>query len=90
MTYVLGMDNSLTAVTSLGNQPVKISRHSFGPAIQAGFDVNLKNGWLLNFDVKKVWFDTDVTVNVNGGGWNKIDTLHVDPAVISIGIGKRF
>jgi len=89
--YVLGMDRSLTAhSTALGNQPIRIERNMFGPALQAGFDVNLTDKWLINFDVKKVWFDTDVKLNVSGTGWKKIDSLDIDPWVMSIGVGKKF
>lgn len=88
--YVLGMDRRLTARTALGNEPIHIDRDMFGPALQAGFDVNLTDKWLVNFDVKKVWFDTDVKLNVNGTGWKKIDSLDIDPWVVSIGIGKKF
>lgn len=77
--------------------PIHISRNAFGPAIQAGFDVNLPDRWLLNFDVKKIWFDTKVTVDTsnttpltNLSGWKKIDQLDIDPWVISIGFGKKF
>ncbi|MDO9149776.1 MAG: OmpW family outer membrane protein [Methylotenera sp.] len=90
LSYVRAMDNGLKARTAIGDQPIRIDRNSWGPAIQAGFDVNLKDGWLVNFDVKKIWFDTDVKLNVNGGGWNKIDKLHVDPLVVSVGFGKKF
>lgn len=90
LTYVRAMDNSLKARTALGNEPIRIDHNSWGPALQAGFDVNLTDKWLINFDVKKVWFDTDVKLNVNGGGWKKIDSLDIDPLVVSIGIGKKF
>jgi outer membrane protein len=90
LSYLRAMDNGLKARTAIGDQPIRIDRNSWGPAIQAGFDVNLKDGWLVNFDVKKIWFDTDVKLNVNGGGWNKIDKLHVDPLVVSVGFGKKF
>jgi len=90
LSYIRAMDNSLTAFTALGNEPIRIDHNSWGPAIQAGFDVNLQDRWLVNFDVKKVWFDTDVKLNVNGGGWKKIDSLDIDPWVISVGFGKKF
>lgn len=95
VTYVRAMDNSLTAHTALGNLPIRIDHNSWGPAIQAGFDVNLKDRWLVNFDVKKIWFDTDVEVNSLGAaglpvGYKKIDSLDVDPWVISVGFGKKF
>ena len=93
LSYVRAMDNGLTATTPTvgGTQPIRISRNSFGPAIQAGFDYNLPDSkWLVNFDVKKIWFDTKVELNVNGGGWKKIDQLDIDPWVVSVGFGRKF
>jgi len=58
----------------------------FGPALQAGIDYNLQDKWLLNVDVKKIWFSTDV----NAVGLGKIDNLDVDPWVVSFGVGKKF
>ena len=53
VSYVRMMDNGLTADTIGGNRPIRVDRSNWGPAIQAGFDINLKDGWLINFDVKK-------------------------------------
>jgi len=100
-SYVRAMDRSLNANVDgrpLGagasvNLPIHIERNSFGPAIQVGFDYNLENRWLLNFDVKKIWFGTDVTVDttaIGAPGWKKIDSLDVDPWVVSVGFGKKF
>ena len=85
VSYVRAMDNGLQGATL----PIRISRNSFGPAIQAGFDYNLPGRWLINVDVKKIWFDTKVEANV-GGTWTKIDQLGVDPWVVSVGFGKKF
>jgi outer membrane protein len=97
LTYVRAMDRNLTAQlgTELGTRSIHIDRNSWGAALQAGFDVNLQDKWLVNFDVKKLWFDTDVTLNTlnladTGNGYKKIDSLDVDPWVISVGIGKKF
>ncbi|TAH32481.1 MAG: OmpW family protein, partial [Alphaproteobacteria bacterium] len=57
-----------------------------GPAIQAGVDYDLKNGWFLNFDVKKIWINTDVKIN---GGAIRAD-VDIDPWVIGFGAGFRF
>ena len=97
-SYVRAMDNNLQAEAGL---PIRISRNSWGPAIQAGFDYNLENKWLINFDVKKIWFDTKVELDgtavagggsplLNKAGWQKIDQLDIDPWVISVGFGKKF
>jgi outer membrane protein len=93
VSYVRAMDRNLTAATGLGNLPIHIERNSFGPAIQAGFDYNLENKWLINFDVKKIWFGTDVTLDttaIGSPGWKKIDSLDIDPWVVSVGFGKKF
>lgn len=92
VSYVRAMDNGLMARTSLSNSGIRIERSSWGPAIQAGFDINLTDKWLVNFDVKKIWFDTDVKINVPAlaAGYKKIDSLDIDPLVVSVGIGKKF
>jgi outer membrane protein len=85
VSYIRAMDNNL----NLGATPIRISRNSFGPAIQAGLDYNLGDKWLLNVDVKKIWFDTKVE-GQSGGVWYKIDQLDINPWVISVGFGKKF
>lgn len=93
VTYARAMDNGLTADArgaSLGTHPIRIDRSNWGAALQAGFDVNLKDGWLVNFDVKKIWIDTDVRLNLAGQGYKKIDNLDIDPLVVSVGFGKKF
>lgn len=95
VSYVRAMDNGLSASTIGGERPIRIDRNSWGPAIQAGFDVNLQDGWLVNFDVKKIWFDTDVKIDTQGlagtaAGYHKIDKLDIDPLVVSVGFGKKF
>ncbi len=88
LSYIRAMDNGLQAENGL---PIRVSRNSWGPAIQAGFDYNLENKWLINFDVKKIWFDTKVETSLNNGvTWAKIDQLDVDPWVVSVGFGKKF
>lgn len=90
VTYVRSMDKSLTAnAPGVGVFPIKIDTNMWGPAIQAGFDVNLQDKWLLNFDVKKIWVDTDVKLDL-GTGFKKIDSLDIDPWVVSVGFGKKF
>ena len=58
----------------------------FGYALQAGADVALTGPWTLNVDVKKVWFDTEATVN---GGALTSD-VNLDPLVVSVGFGRKF
>jgi outer membrane protein len=58
----------------------------FGYALQAGADIAITGPWTLNVDVKKVWFDTEATVN---GGALTSD-VNLDPLVVSVGIGRKF
>ena len=97
--FVLGMDRSLNAhVTALGvDLPIHVDRSAFGAVLQAGFDVNLQDKWLVNFDVKKIWVNTSVKLDgtaaagtLGKSGWQKIDSLDLNPLVLSIGIGKKF
>ena len=90
VSYVRAMDNGLA--TTWAGHPVAagsgihIDRNMWGPALQAGVDVNLQDKWLVNFDVKKIWFNTDVYLNPT----TKIDSLDIDPWVVSFGVGKKF
>ena len=60
--------------------------NGIGWALQAGADVGLQGPWSLNFDVKKVWFNTDASINA---GALKSD-VNLDPWVVSVGIGRKF
>lgn len=73
------------AAAALEAGTVNLKRNSWGLAVQAGVDIPLGGGWLLNADIKKVQIKTDVLVdNVNAG------TFKVDPILFGIGVGKRF
>lgn len=59
---------------------------SFGLALQAGIDYFINDRWLINLDVKKIWLNTDVSIN---GGAVTAD-VDVDPWVFGFGVGYRF
>ncbi len=62
--------------------------NSFGWALQAGVDIHLEGNWFLNVDVKKLWLNTDATVQTTLG---RFDTnVDIDPWMIGVGIGYRF
>ncbi len=42
--------------------------------------------WLLNVDVKKVWFETEASIN----GGALVSDVAIDPWVVSIGLGYKF
>ncbi|HEX2753597.1 MAG TPA: OmpW family outer membrane protein [Alphaproteobacteria bacterium] len=54
--------------------------------MQAGLDYKLDDHWMLNVDVKKIYLNTDVSVN-NGAVTADVD---LDPWVFGVGVGYRF
>jgi len=74
---------------ALAGSKIKVDNDSWGYALQAGVDFNLKDGWLINADVKYVTIDTTVKLKQTSG-WTKIDSLDINPWVFGIGIGKKF
>jgi len=93
INYTMMLDRNLkgSAGAITGNK-IKIDSDSWGWALQAGVDINLKDGWLLNADVKYVTIDTDVKLKgtATGNTWRKIDSVDINPWVIGFGIGKKF
>ncbi|MEQ9491511.1 MAG: OmpW family outer membrane protein [Alphaproteobacteria bacterium] len=60
--------------------------NGLGYALQAGFDVAIEGNWSFNADVKKVFFNTDVSIN-NGAIAADVD---LDPWILGLGVGYRF
>ena len=60
--------------------------NAFGFSLQAGVDYNLNEKWFLNFDIKKLFLKTDVTVN-NASTSNEVN---IDPLIIGLGVGMKF
>ena len=64
---------------------------SFGLALQAGVDYAINERWFLNFDVKKVWINTDVTVDFTTALGATVDAdVDINPWVIGVGAGYKF
>ncbi len=61
--------------------------NSVGPAFQVGLDMRVDDHWSLNIDIKKVFVQTDATVN--GGAVNAPD-VDLDPWIFGFGFGYRF
>jgi outer membrane protein len=63
-----------------------------GFAAQVGVDIPLEGNWFLNIDVKKVWLETDATVNLVVDSVSSPVTLDVDldPWIVGVGLGYRF
>lgn len=60
--------------------------NSFGYALQVGVDYAISDRWSANLDVKKLFLNTDVSIN--GGAINA--DVDLDPWIVGIGIGYRF
>jgi len=58
----------------------------FGWALQAGVDIPVRGNWIANFDLKKIFIDTNVDIN---SGFITAD-VDIDPWVFGGGIGYRF
>jgi outer membrane protein len=93
INYTFMLDRNLKVSSgALTGSKIKLDSDSWGYALQAGLDINLKDGWLINADIKYVTIDTDVELKnpLAGNVWTKIDSLDIDPWVFGIGIGKKF
>ena len=81
VNYTLFYNNGLNA----GGQSISIDNHSFGPAVQAGVDVQITKRLYVNADIKKIWMKTGASLNGQSLG-----TLHIDPLVVGLGVGMKF
>lgn len=81
VNYTLFYNNGLHA----GGQPISIDNHSFGPAVQAGVDVQITKRLYVNADIKKIWMKTGASL-----GGASLGTLHIDPLVVGVGLGMKF
>ena len=62
-----------------------VKKNSWGGALQVVVDYALDKNWSLNFDVKKVYIQTDVR---SFGA--KVGTFKIDPVLVGVGVGYRF
>jgi outer membrane protein len=81
LNYTLFYNNGLHA----GDTPVSIKNSSFGPALQAGIDVQVARNVFLNADIKKIWMRTSASADGASLG-----SLKIDPIVVGVGVGMRF
>lgn len=80
-----GVNYTNISAVNLANGAAGLKHNSWGLAAQAGVDVPVGGGWLLNLDVKKVQIATNVYLNGADQGKFK-----VDPLLVGVGFGKRF
>ena len=88
VNYTHSFDRKLATTAGA---PIRIDQDMFGVVAQAGVDINLGSGWLVNADVKYVTMNTSVKVSLDSGAtWVKIDDLDINPWIFGVGIGKKF
>ncbi|MBI2791278.1 MAG: OmpW family protein [Gammaproteobacteria bacterium] len=63
--------------------------NSFGGVLQAGINFNFRPQWHINLDVKKVYIDTDATVQLVAPPVLKT-SIDINPLIVGVGIGYRF
>ena len=73
---------------AVGDTDVDLS-DSFGPAVQAGVDIDVGRNLFLNVDVKWIDMDTTAKLHTEAIGRQKVK-VHLDPLVFGVGIGTRF
>ncbi|UJH67754.1 OmpW/AlkL family protein [Allomuricauda sp. SCSIO 65647] len=61
-----------------------------GFALQGGFDYMLNDKWFLNFDVKKLFLNTDATVNATTAlGATVVADVDINPWIFGVGVGVK-
>lgn len=81
--YITFFDESRSA---LPGRPKLHIDDAWGFTLQAGLDYEIRNGWYLNFDVKKTWLDADAKWK----GTNIRADVDIDPWIMTMGVGYRF
>lgn len=81
INYTYFYNNGLNA----GGEPISIKNHSFGPALQAGVDVQVAKNLFVNADIKKIWMSTDASL-----GGASLGKLNINPLVVGLGVGMKF
>jgi outer membrane protein len=62
--------------------------NAIGYALQAGIDIAINDDWAINFDIKKLWLNTDVAVQALG---TRVTTdVDIDPWLFGCGLAYRF
>ena len=67
---------------------------SIGVAVQAGADWMINDNWLINFDLRWINIESDLTATVDDGfnpaATAGLGTVKIDPLVLAINVGYRF
>ncbi len=72
---------------NLLNGAATVDNSSWGGALQIGVDIPLDKRFFLNFDLKKIWIDTDVKLTATGA---TVANFKINPLVFGMGLGMKF
>lgn len=90
----VGVSANLTLFHSINSGPVadKVSYDTaIGYGLQAGVDYEIGEGTYINFDIKRLWLSTDVTIDATtAAGAIVAADVKLNPWIFGIGIGKTF
>ena len=90
----LGASVNLTIFFGVDDGPTadKLSYDTaVGYGFQAGFDYMLNETWFVNFDFKKLFINTNVTVDATTALGAVVGAdVDINPYLIGVGIGKKF
>lgn len=86
VNYTLFFDQDLPGASPLVDIDYE---ESFGGALQAGIDYRLNDRWFLNADIKKIWINTDVSIDAGALGTVTGD-VDINPVIFGLGIGMRY
>ncbi len=66
-------------------------KDKFGYVLQAGTDIEMYDDMFLNFDIKKLYLKTNVTVDATTAAGAVVPAnVKLNPWIIGIGVGKKF
>lgn len=89
----LGAGINMTLFYGVDNGPVADSVDydtSFGFALQGGFDYMLNDKWFINLDVKKLFLNTDATINATTALGTTVGAdVGINPWIIGVGFGLK-
>jgi len=72
---------------NLLNGAATVNNSSWGGALQIGVDIPLDKKFFLNFDLKKIWIDTDVKLTATGA---TVANFKINPLIFGMGVGMKF
>ena len=64
-------------------------KNHIGPAIEVGFDYNIRGRWFANLDVKQLFLNTQAPITAINGAAIFAKT-GLDPILFGVGVGYRF